>query len=283
MIEINQRTELDKLFLAIDSCISEFSFSNTFIFQHGYKQSIDRMGDNIIIASTDNDNNTYALLTNDLTHFSLDEIETILKKYKFIYPVDEKWLTHLGDDPRFATEALEEDFDYLYLAEKLTTMPGRKLSKRRNLAKQYHNLYTLERKPMERSIQIDALTVLDNWANNRLDGGREGYSDYDQAKVGIMQQEELGLEGYVFYSNGEPSGFCLGSTISNKTFNLLFQKGDVRYKGVYQAMNMSFAETIVGTHKYINFQQDLGDPGLRQSKSAYYPDIVLKKYSIFLK
>lgn len=283
MIELNQRKQLETLFLNVDSCISEFSFSNTFLFQHGYNQTLVEEDGYIFIVGTDKQGNSYALPTNDLTEFPLDFIEKILKKYKFIYPVDEKWLPHLNNDPRFATEALEEDFDYLYFSEKLTTMPGRNLSKRRNLVNQHNNLYTTEHKPITKETKIDALTVLDNWANNRLDVGRDGYSDYDETKIGIVDQEALGLEGTIFYSNGEPSGFCLGHTLSRQTFNLLFQKGDIRYKGIYQAMNMGFASTIVGSHQYINFQQDLGDPGLRQSKSAYYPDIILKKYSIYLK
>jgi hypothetical protein len=48
-------------------------------------------------------------------------------------------------------------------------------------------------------------------------------------------------------------------------------------------MYNSFAKSLREQYGFLNFEQDLGSPALRQAKASYRPDMMLKKYMVSLK
>jgi hypothetical protein len=62
-------------------------------------------------------------------------------------------------------------------------------------------------------------------------------------------------------------------------FAVHFEKALEEYKGVYQYINQRFALSLPEDLVYINREQDLGDPGLRQAKMTYRPCSFVKKYT----
>ena len=94
--------------------------------------------------------------------------------------------------------------------------------------------------------------------------------------------DTLKLTGCITYVDGEPAAYSLGEPINQgKCFVVQFEKAIGNYKGIYQFINRSFASMIDTKYRYINREQDLGDPGLRQAKMSYRPDNFVKKYKIF--
>ena len=60
-----------------------------------------------------------------------------------------------------------------------------------------------------------------------------------------------------------------------------YEKAIGEYKGIYQFINRAFASVLPRDFKYINREQDLGDPGLRQAKMTYRPYGFVKKYQVW--
>jgi hypothetical protein len=56
-----------------------------------------------------------------------------------------------------------------------------------------------------------------------------------------------------------------------------------RFKGVYQFMYNVFAKELGTEYEWVNFEQDLGIPELRQAKESYQPDKMAVKYRVSLK
>jgi uncharacterized protein len=86
--------------------------------------------------------------------------------------------------------------------------------------------------------------------------------------------------GWLFYVDDRPVAFTLGEElVCGASFVIHFEKALTRnhYRGIYQALNQSFAALLPDQYKTINREQDMGDPGLRQAKQSYAPIAFVKK------
>ncbi|MDR3236899.1 MAG: phosphatidylglycerol lysyltransferase domain-containing protein, partial [Spirochaetia bacterium] len=95
--------------------------------------------------------------------------------------------------------------------------------------------------------------------------------------------DELSLSGTIYYAGGRPAGFILGEKLTDDSYALHFAKGLTVFKGIYPFMYNSFAKSLREQYGFLNFEQDLGSPALRQAKASYRPDMMLKKYMVSLK
>ena len=86
--------------------------------------------------------------------------------------------------------------------------------------------------------------------------------------------DELQLCGGVYYVNDEPVAYSLGLELARgRSFDIKFEKAvdPEIYKGIYQFVNQAFASILPESYEWINREQDLGIPGLRQAKESYRP------------
>lgn len=71
--------------------------------------------------------------------------------------------------------------------------------------------------------------------------------------------------------------FTFGSPINHNTFGVHVEKADVNFQGAFTIINQEFASRIPEQYMYVNREEDLGLPGLRQAKLSYNPVILLEK------
>ena len=90
--------------------------------------------------------------------------------------------------------------------------------------------------------------------------------------------QDLELEGIAIFVDNTPAAFSLGE-VKNDEYLLHFAKGNIHYKGIYQYLFKETAKAFSAT-KWINMEQDLGKPQLNKMKRSYYPDHLLKKYTV---
>lgn len=85
------------------------------------------------------------------------------------------------------------------------------------------------------------------------------------------------LLGGVLRANGEIAGFSLGEVLGDTLF-VHIEKANTAFTGVYPMLVREFARlgTTLGL-RYINREEDDGHPGLRRSKQAYHPTVLLNK------
>jgi hypothetical protein len=153
------------------------------------------------------------------------------------------------------------------------------LDAKRNLVHQFQDQYQAIEHPLDEGRLEDAKQVLRDWkvAHPGLQG------DNDACMEAIELMEQLGLNGRIYYIDETPVGFIIGESLNREMFAMHFSKANVHYKGIYQYLYQAFVQTLPDTVSWVNWAQDLGDLGLRQSKSSYAPDKMLSKMRIFLK
>ena len=73
------------------------------------------------------------------------------------------------------------------------------------------------------------------------------------------------------------AAFTFGTPINHNTFGIHFEKADIHIDGIYSAINQEFAAHLPEQYLYLNREEDLGIPGLRQAKLSYHPVLLLEK------
>ncbi len=96
-----------------------------------------------------------------------------------------------------------------------------------------------------------------------------------------FHNEFKNIEVYGLYIQDKLEAFTV-IQIASKTLAIgQFEKANKSYGGIFEYLNH---KTMQSLHKegftHINIQQDLGYPGLRQSKSSYWPSTYQKKYTV---
>ncbi|MDE6294493.1 MAG: phosphatidylglycerol lysyltransferase domain-containing protein, partial [Muribaculaceae bacterium] len=181
-------------------------------------------------------------------------------------------------------EIIEDMGDYLYSAEKLSTLSGKKYNKKRNHINQFLAAYpdwSIE--PITADNAQEALRFMD-----LID--REG--DHIPMAVTERHLNRLVLEqilkgetqyiGAILRGGGEMLAFSIGD-IKGDTLYVHIEKALREAPGAFEMINKSFARMVCEAHpeiEYINREDDAGDMGLRMAKESYHPVEILKKYNI---
>ncbi len=261
---------------ALSDGFAEFCTSNIFLVRHTYNFSIVWNRPLEIYGVTNN--KRFVTFPEDIP--TAKRLKEILPHIDFIRAIPERLIEH----PSLKEHALdcEEDIDnheYIYRREDLAELSGRKYHKKRNLIAQFKDRREYIVKPINEDTRTDALDILNTW--HKLS---DNDADYIPAKEAILYQHMLKLEGWILYLKTTPVAYTLGETIPNtNTWAMHYEKALISYKGAFQVIDMETAKHLPATIEYINKEQDLGKPGLRQAKESYRPVSFVKKFTCAIK
>ena len=280
-LEYAHRARLAPILRAKNSYLSEYSFTNAYLFRNPHKYKVAVSDGCTFLHGVTYDNKTYMMPVCPLEIIPTSKLIEMGAHVDFFFPIQEEWLSFFPED-KFSYTFLEGDSDYIYLTERLATMAGRKLAKKRNLLKQYNEGYKIEDYELTLDRFEDAKYILDIWEKDIQSMDNHG-TDYAETLEALEKMNEFNLRGMISYADNKPSGFVLGEELNDESFALHFAKGIREYKGIYQHLYNAFSQRMLPQYKYMNFEQDLGKDTLRQAKSTYYPDEMRKKYRVALK
>ena len=174
--------------------------------------------------------------------------------------------------------------DYLYDAEELATLKGKRFSKKRNHVNQFISNYGY----VYERINVDNFSQVKEFVINHC----LKYSSETSAKIecGLSLKflenlcKDNPLVGGLLKVDDKIAAFTIAD-IKGDTLYIHVEKADRNIKGAYEAINKMFVEDICSQCsgiKFINREDDAGDEGLRKAKMSYNPVEILKKYDIIL-
>ena len=278
-VDLDLQADLDPIFRALPSGISEFSFAGIFLFRNTYKYHVARLEKEKIVLRGEKDGSTFYALP---TGFPQDRgvAKRLLEDADYLKGLSEPqvedmraWLEPHG----YEICEDRDNFDYLYSRQELASLAGKRFHKKRNQVNSFMNTYAnYELLELEASNKDDARSIVETWME-----GREKSGDYYASIESIELQERLGLSGAVLYVEGKPAAFTMGEGIAlGTTYVIHIEKADNTYKGIYQYLNQAYANSLPESYELINREQDLGDQGLRQAKLTYRPIGFVKKFRV---
>ncbi|HEX9114090.1 MAG TPA: phosphatidylglycerol lysyltransferase domain-containing protein [Nitrospirota bacterium] len=259
--------------------LSEYSFANLYLFRrnHNYEVIMDQ---EVFVKGISYDGRTYLMPTVDVRTLDPRYLKNLMADVNFLFPVPEAWLSAF-EGPSFEIAFIAGDADYLYTVEKMSTLGGRRLHKKRNLLKQFLETYEHDARPLTNDRLDEARFVLDDWMKTSKMNADD--TDYGPCREALDRSEELVLCGGIYYADGEPAGFVLGEELGGDTFVLHFAKARTKFKGIYQYLFNTFAKVLPPKYRYLNLEQDLDQENLRVFKGSYAPDAMLKKARVSVK
>ncbi len=196
----------------------------------------------------------------------------------------------------FAFSTPRDLSDYIYNAEELSTLPGRRYQSKRNHINRFTAEYDYRYEPLTEGRFGECLKLEQRWRRQReaaaatvaavaaepsaLPAGElsTGLSAEQQAmREAFGHFGELGLQGGCLYVGEQLVAFTYGSPINRDTFDCHVEKADTAYDGAFTMINRLFAEHLPEQYIYINREEDLGIEGLRRAKLSYHPAFLLDK------
>ena len=199
--------------------------------------------------------------------------------------------------PEYALEELEaagitsinplEDWgDYLYDAKMLSTLTGKKMSKKRNHVNKFESLYPGSRLEMLDATNVDKaiefMTIVDKEGDDIPMAVQE--RRMTRKLLDLIKEGDIRLEGAILMVDEKVVAFTIGD-VKNDTLFVHVEKASREFEGSYEKINKEFAALMTARHPeilYINREDDSGDDGLRKAKQSYHPIEILKKYNIAL-
>jgi hypothetical protein len=252
---------------------SEYQLANLYLFRAAHRYTVHNAPLPCVTGTT-YDGVRHALPLGPLDAAALPAIAAIAA---CIYPLAEGEARQLAAASALALSYNSDDSDYLYDAVRLSTLAGAKTKAQQ--ARAFEAAASPRLAPLEAIGPEAAYGILDLWL--RQSGRAPKATDSAACREAIACAPELGLQGMAVIAEGRPSGFLLAGPARNGVRVVHFAKGRRDQAGLYPWMFARFA-AVCGA-KILNFEQDLGSPGLAQAKRALAPASVLHKYRLQLR
>ena len=189
---------------------------------------------------------------------------------------------------RFLFRPDRDGFDYVYAIDDLADLKGRKFQKKRNHVHKFQASHPdCLSVPLEKENLPQAQEMVAQWFRQRLT--EDPHGDYLLEQIALSRAfrhfEALGMEGLMLVENGQVLAVTLASRLSENTMDVHFEKAREDVDGAYAAVNCEFARYLRLKHPelaFLNREDDLGLPGLRQAKLSYQPHHREEKYCAYL-
>lgn len=174
--------------------------------------------------------------------------------------------------------------DYLYDAEQLAQLHGKKMAKKRNHVNHFETTYpdhTVE--PITADNAEEALAFMDLFD---LEGDANSSAKAERLMTRRMIQHfhesPDAMEGALLKVDGKVCAFTIGD-VKGDTLFVHIEKATRHVEGAYEAINAYFVRMMMEKYpaiRYVNREDDAGDEGLRLAKQSYHPLQLLKKYNV---
>lgn len=184
----------------------------------------------------------------------------------------------------FSFEEIRDRAEYIYEAESLATLAGRKLHGKRNHCSRFEKEQPDWRiEELGSSNFAACISLVEKW---ELEHSGEG-AKMQEAELEALRKtfdgfETLGMEGILLYVGERPVAFTIGERVGADCFDVHFEKADVEVNGAYPMVNREFVRLLLEKHpdlRLINREEDMGLENLRKAKESYRPAFLLNKYT----
>ena len=208
---------------------------------------------------------------------------------QFMFVVVEKiFADELKKYPHAKFNVTEErdNFDYVYLAQDLINLSGRKFHGKKNhlnaFQKEYPNAQYV---PITTEIIPKCREELNIWAKvHKRENPDDPFIGYEQAAIHEIFDhfDKFKLKGGAILIENRVAAFTFGEKLNSDTAVIHVEKADSSIRGIYAAINQKFVETEWADMIYINREEDMGIEGLRKAKESYRPVKMIEKFNATL-
>ncbi|MGC9468881.1 MAG: DUF2156 domain-containing protein [Anaerolineae bacterium] len=289
-LEIEDREVLHPRLWDYQPETSELTFSNLYLWRSYYQFEWSIHEDWLLIVANEREGGVFGLPPvgpASRTDVTIRFLSLLRDERGVASPIisraDQRLADELAEEQALTITATRDHFDYVYLAEDLAELSGRKYSGKRNHINQFTRYYRSEYKPVTPELVDECIALAEVWCEQRLcEDDLSLQHELSGIEDALKNFETLRLDGGAILVRGKVQAFALGELLNDDTAVVHIEKANPEFKGIYPTMTKVYADRWLKESAYINLEQDLGEPGLRRAKESYYPDHMSKKYEVRL-
>ncbi|MBM4279030.1 MAG: DUF2156 domain-containing protein [Deltaproteobacteria bacterium] len=321
-LSIEDKPLLDVTFSQFPPLISEFTFTNLFLWRHAYQLKLSRFQNFLCLFAENREHPFFfsPIGEGDMVECSRRLLSSMKEKGMVVRMarVPEEVVSRFDwTSEGFVTEFDRDQSDYIYLSEDLIQLQGRKYHRKRNHIKQFKEKYTYQYLPLTPELISDCLRLQTEWCDlrqcevipglhNESIAIKEAFSHFEalgghpvRKSIEALNPAEMvpkydpvtdqrkffsnGVKGGVILINDRVEAFTLGEPLNRDTVVIHIEKANPAFDGLYPMINQAFLENNWSSYTYVNREQDLGEEGLRKAKESYFPHHLVNKYTIALR
>ena len=299
-IELGDKELFDKFFKNFPPEISEFTFTNLFMWRNSYNFLFLELNEHLILFSKEylkKQKPTVSRNKNNLFFFPpigphpvelMTQIFESFKEAEF-HRVPHEMVVELTNYKKFSALNLEiiedrNNWDYVYDVENLKTLPGNRYRQNRRWLKKFTDTYQYDFQIITED-EIDKVRKLQKewWL---LRGGEEDSALEEEQKAiyeALDNFTTLKFKGALLCSDDRCAAYTFGEMLNPNTLVIHIEKAHMEFEGAYQAINNLFLKNCCEDVIYVNREQDLGISGIRRAKESYKPVHMVEKSIIYQK
>jgi uncharacterized protein len=287
-LTIEDKSLFDKYIKPYTFNTSEYSFTSLFIWRIGCDIHYTIYKNVLIIKKQGFDGSIHFMQPIGYTEDNLKEVVDILIEYsknnnmKYVFKdIETDFINNLKViyKDTFLIEEDRDNFDYIYNSSDLINLSGKKYHSKKNHYNNFikNNVYRTE--ALSKEVIQDCIKASEDWCKKNK---CEGYLLYELNGIKELfhNSEKLDFQGIAVYVDETLSAFSIGEKMNDNLAIIHIEKADSDINGLYTFINKAFVENYFSDVPFINREQDLGIPGLRDAKLTYKPVKLEVKYSV---
>ncbi|MGD0782490.1 MAG: phosphatidylglycerol lysyltransferase domain-containing protein, partial [Candidatus Aminicenantales bacterium] len=264
-LDLADRNELLPYFERWPLEISESTFGNHFIWRRFDHPRFTLIRGNLCFCFTPPDEPAYFL--QPLGDREIPEtIETCLSVAPRLSRIPRSFAERFCEGFHCAPD--EDDFDYVYRASDLIELKGKKYDGKRNRIRKFERSQPWEYVRLGPADLPSCRTLFEEWLADKGEPGGEIDAQKDAIQEALLHFKELSMTGGAIVAEGRIAAFSIGERLNADTAVVHIEIVSPRHEGLAQLMNREFVRHEWADCLYINREQDLGVPGLRQAKMS---------------
>ena len=184
---------------------------------------------------------------------------------------------------KFDIKPNRENFDYVYLADDLINLAGRKYHSKKNHLNSFQKNYPMANYlPITKDIIPKCREELNDWYENKSPELPDDlFLALERAAINEVLDNfcDFNIKGGAIELDGRIIAFTFGEQLNTDTAVIHVEKADPDIRGAYPAINQGFVAHEWSNMTYINREEDMGLEGLRKAKESYKPVKMIEKFN----
>jgi hypothetical protein len=200
-----------------------------------------------------------------------------------IHRADMRLAAELAASQEFQAEPQRDHFDYVYSTADLINLAGNKYHSKRNFLHVLERSHQFSYEPLEERHLPACRELAAAWCSlKRCEEDLNLMGEWEAVAAALDHFQALKLKGGVILIDGKVEAFAVGELLNRDTAVIHLEKANPDIRGLYAVINQRFCQEAWAAVPFLNREQDLGEPGLRQAKLSYHPDRLVEKFSLSL-
>ncbi len=180
---------------------------------------------------------------------------------------------------KYTVKEDRDNWEYIYKTSDMIHLPGKKFRMKKNHLNGFLRQYPdYQYEPVTHENMDEVRAALAEWF------ARHGDIEEEEKAIDLnfKNWDALGTKGALIRIYGKIEAFTTGTLLNERVAHIHFEKANPGIRGLYQAINRDFLIHEFANTEFVNREEDVGVPGLRQAKMEYHPDHFAEKYDISL-